>query len=566
VTTDAASPLFGGYELERPLGHGGMAETFLATQRGPEGFVRRVCLKRILPSLAADAAFVRAFQEEARLAVRLVHPHIAQVYDFGSDQGTWWMTLEYIGGGDLRDLLKRMGTPLEVDFARVLIIDMASALAYAHEVEIDGQPARIVHRDVSPSNVLVDALGNFKLADFGIAKSALSTSNTTRGAVKGKAWYMSPEQASGKPLDGTADLWALGVVVYEALSGRRPFDGATDLATMLQVLEGKRPKLIEVAPHVPAAFCEVIERLLCVEPEGRFASASALLDALAEMAPATSTRRRLAARMKELSAGASSSPWMPLATQAITALALDDAGQDTVQTSLPDEATRTRTTYDQALHRAVELGAFDATQELERATPLSPAPAVHVPALRAAPTTRTVIAPTPRAPSRGLFVAAIVMTLLLLTLTTAGVFAYRAGPRFLPSVASSDGATVYAAVDVLAPDASAGVDAHELEAALPRGIEVPAELMNGINVPALEPTDETSEEAHPTVTEFATLRVIVEPWGRVVLDGRDVGGTPYSGRVRAGEHVIEGVAGERRTRRSVQVEAGETTRITLRVR
>lgn len=530
-----------------------MAETFLATHRGPQGFVRRVCLKRILPSLAADAAFVRAFQEEARLAVRLVHPHIAQVYDFGSDQGTWWMTLEYIGGGDLRELMKRMGAPLEVDFARVLIIDIASALAYAHELEIDGAPARIVHRDVSPSNVLVDELGNFKLADFGIAKSALSTANTTRGAVKGKAWYMSPEQASGRPLDGTADLWALGVVLYEALSGRRPFDGATDLATMLQVLEGKRPKLIEVAPHVPAAFCDVIERLLCVAPEGRFASASALLDALAEMAPSTSTRRRLAARMRELSARASSTPSMPPATQAITALALDDAGQDTVQTSAPDETTRTRTRYDHALHRAVEMGAFDATKKLEStALPASEPGAVALPA--PAPTAAPMEPPA-RAPSR--WPLAVGLVLALMTMLSLGVGALWAWPRFTPRVV---------AVDVEEPDAGIAIDASAPDAASlaepPHGIEVPADFMLDTDAAVLEAT----EAAENTSAEFGMLRVIVEPWGRVSLDGRDVGGTPYSGRVRVGEHVLEGIAGERRRRVSVEVKADETTRITLRVR
>jgi serine/threonine protein kinase len=539
----AASPLFGGYELERPLGHGGMAETFLATHRGPQGFVRRVCLKRILPTLAADAAFVRAFQEEARLAVRLVHPHIAQVYDFGSDQGTWWMTLEFIGGGDLRELLRRMGAPLEVDFARVLIIDIASALAYAHELEIDGQPARIVHRDVSPSNVLVDELGNFKLADFGIAKSALSTANTTRGAVKGKAWYMSPEQAAGKPLDGTADLWALGVVLYEALSGRRPFDGATDLATMLQVLEGKRPKLIEVAPHVPQDFCDVIERLLCVDTGGRFASASALLDALANIAPPTSTRRRLAARMKELNARASA-PSAPLATQSITSLALEDAAHDTVQTAAAHEPTRTRTVYDQALQRSVAMGAFEATQELPNPTSIEP------PAPQQAEAATPTYVPPEAKPMRWIWLIPLAILALVLV---AGVVAYGA----LNAVPSSQ-ATIPSAV-IETPDAAV-IDAPIVDAfEPPRGIEVPAEFMQD-DAGAMDDAGVESEQG------FGSLRVIVEPWGRVVLDGHDVGGTPYAGRVRAGEHTLEGIAGERRTRRTIRIEADETTRVTLRVR
>lgn len=553
VAREGTQIIFGGYELERPLGHGGMAETFLATHRGPQGFVRRVCLKRILPTLAADAAFVRAFQEEARLAVRLVHPHIAQVYDFGSDQGTWWMTLEYIGGGDLRELLRRMGTPLEVDFARVLIVDIASALSYAHELEIDGQPARIVHRDVSPSNVLVDELGNFKLADFGIAKSALSTANTTRGAVKGKAWYMSPEQAAGKPLDGTADLWALGVVLFEALSGKRPFDGATDLATMLQVLEGKRPKLIEVAPHVPQDFCDVIERLLCVAREGRFASATALLDALAHIAPPTSTRRRLAARMKELSARASA-PSEPLATQSITALALEESAHDTVETAAAHEPTRTRTAYDQALHRSVAMGAFEPTQELpkqELPKQELPEPTRPEPSLPAAPTSsRSALAPAqPTSSTRVFALAGLAIVALGLAAAALGYMALQRG-----TTTSTPPSTVADTPDAFALDAAI-VDASEP----PRGIEVPAHFM-------LEPDAAADDAGVQSEQGFGSLRVIVEPWGRVLLDGEDVGGTPYAGRVRAGDHVLEGVAGERRTRRAIHVDADETTRITLRIR
>ena len=292
---------FGPFELLRALGRGGMAETFLARRRGDDGFEQIVCLKRILPSLGRDAGFVRAFQNEARLAARLRHPHIAQVHVSGCHHGTHWMTMEYVEGGDLRALrqaLARRGEPLPIEAAWLLLLDLASALAFAHDLALDGVPARLVHRDVSPSNVLVDRHGHFKLADFGIAKALAweHEAHTRTGEVKGKAAYMSPEQVLGQPLDASTDLWAMGVVLYEVLAGERPFRGATEIATLLQVAEGTHRPLREAAPHAPTVLVETVERLLARDPGARFRHASEVLDALADVPPpSTNARRTLAA-------------------------------------------------------------------------------------------------------------------------------------------------------------------------------------------------------------------------------------------------------------------------------
>ena len=268
---------FAHFDVVRPLGVGGMAETALAVRKGQDGFEQRVCLKRILPAYNRDAEFVRAFQNEARLAVRLVHPHVCRIYDFGNHEGTWWMSMEYVEGGDLRSLLEQLsvlGQPLPIDVVLLLALDIASALHYAHELRIDGRPQGLVHRDISPSNVLIDLTGHFKLADFGIAKASGGGEDTSTGVVKGKVPYMAPEHARGAKLDARADLWSFGVMLFEALAGQRPFRGANEIETLLAVAQGTRPSISIAAPHTPPALVAVVERLLEPDLSRRFASAA----------------------------------------------------------------------------------------------------------------------------------------------------------------------------------------------------------------------------------------------------------------------------------------------------
>lgn len=287
---------FGAYEIERRLGAGGMAEVFLAQRRGPEGFAKRVALKRVLPGYNQDPEFVRLFQDEARLAARLDHPHIAGIHDFGEIDGTWYMAMEYVDGSDLRTLLgglAKIGQPMPTDLVVLVAADLASALLYAHEVEIDGSPARIVHRDVTPSNILVSVDGAIRLADFGIAKAASHGHHTRTGIVKGKVPYMPPEQALGESMDHRVDLFALGVVLFECIAGKRPYVGVTELDTLQKISKGQHAPLGELAPHAPLALVEVVERLIRPSAAERYASAADVLDALAATPPPTNARRLL---------------------------------------------------------------------------------------------------------------------------------------------------------------------------------------------------------------------------------------------------------------------------------
>lgn len=231
----------GKYELLRRLAVGGMAEIFLARSRGIEGFEKLVVLKRILPHFALDHSFVRMFLQEARLAASLQHSNIAQVYDIGQVDRTYFFTMEYVHGVDARRILslsrrKELRIPLE--HALNIVIHTAAALHYAHEKRgPDGRPLGIVHRDVSPSNVLVGYDGGVKLADFGIAKAGFQRNNTEAGTIRGKVAYMSPEQTRAEPLDRRSDVFALGILLFELTTGARLFDGPNDLAVLRQVAD-----------------------------------------------------------------------------------------------------------------------------------------------------------------------------------------------------------------------------------------------------------------------------------------------------------------------------------------
>jgi len=279
---------FGNYELVERLGVGGMAETFLAIRRGPGDFEQRVCLKRILPTFVNDSDFVAMFIREARLSALLHHGHIARVLDFGMVADTHYLTLELIEGTDLRAALRHLrlkGETLDPGLTVHLAHALASALDFAHTADDDGHAAGIIHRDVSPSNVLLSHGGEVKLADFGIAKATNQPGSIQSGALKGKIPYMAPEYALGRQCSARSDLFSLGVLLYECLAGFRPFDGGSDIQTLDRARNGRHELLAEVAPQAPTPFAKAIELLLSPSADDRPSNAAALMTMLAEVAP-----------------------------------------------------------------------------------------------------------------------------------------------------------------------------------------------------------------------------------------------------------------------------------------
>ena len=273
-----------------------MAETFLAVRRGPGGFEQHVCLKRILPAFEENAEFVRLFLEEARVSARLRHTNIVQVLDFGVVEGSHFLALELVEGLDMRIVLEQLrgnDEAMTSGLVSYLAFELGAALDFAHEAGPDGSVKGVVHRDISPSNVLLSRAGEVKLTDFGIAKAMNTTHITRSGNIKGKVPYMAPEYAMKMQYDARSDLFALGVTLYEALVGRRPFDGLTELDTMRRIQDGEHVPLPEAAPGVPAALSSAIERLLLPNPDDRFANAADFLDALVDVAPPPTSRRIL---------------------------------------------------------------------------------------------------------------------------------------------------------------------------------------------------------------------------------------------------------------------------------
>ncbi len=264
----------GRFELVKKIAAGGMAEIFLARRVGPEGFEKYVVIKRILPHLAENREFVDMFLQEARLAVRLNHPNIAQVFDLGESLGSYFIAMEYVHGEDLRRIWRHseeVGSPIPVPLACRIIIEAAAGLDYAHKkAGTNLEPLHIVHRDVSPQNILVSFDGAVKVVDFGIAKATDQATNTHPGVLKGKYSYMSPEQASGHEVDWKTDQFALGIIFYELLTLTRLFKRRTDIQTLAAVGECKVSPPSLVNSRVPAELDAIVLRALAKRPADRY--------------------------------------------------------------------------------------------------------------------------------------------------------------------------------------------------------------------------------------------------------------------------------------------------------
>ncbi|MGE0550929.1 MAG: serine/threonine protein kinase [Kofleriaceae bacterium] len=277
----ASSPAqLGRYELVRRLAIGGMAELFLAKATGINGFERMVVVKRILPHLAADSEFIRMFLQEARIAATLHHANVVQVHDIGKVEGTYFFTMEYVRGIDVQRMLNRAHLehePIPLKISISVILGAAAGLHYAHEQhQPNGEPLGIVHRDVSPSNLLVGEDGITKLVDFGIAKATLERHATRPGSVKGKLSYMSPEQCRGDPVDRRSDVFALGILLYELTTGSYLFSGANDFDVMQQVINGRIPPPSSRVRDYPTELERIVMRALEQDRDRRYATAEAM--------------------------------------------------------------------------------------------------------------------------------------------------------------------------------------------------------------------------------------------------------------------------------------------------
>ncbi|RLB54324.1 MAG: protein kinase, partial [Deltaproteobacteria bacterium] len=254
-----------------------MAEIHIAKQRGMEGFEKIVVIKTILPHLVSNQEFVQMFLDEARIAARLTHPNIVQIYDLGRVANNYFIAMEYVQGENLRQVARacrKNGRLIPVEHTVKIISQACEGLHYAHnKTDPAGQPLNIVHRDISPQNILVSFEGVAKIVDFGIAKAATQYQETRAGVLKGKYSYMSPEQCTGQPIDGRSDIFSMGIVLWELVTGVRLYKRDSELMILKDITEGNVPSPRQVNQRIPAELEAIILKCLEKNPPDRFQTA-----------------------------------------------------------------------------------------------------------------------------------------------------------------------------------------------------------------------------------------------------------------------------------------------------
>ncbi|MGC8928162.1 MAG: serine/threonine protein kinase [Myxococcota bacterium] len=268
---------FGKYILIRKLATGGMADIYLARQEGVEGFQKDIVIKKIRAEIGQKPEFVQMFLNEAKLAAMLTHPNICQIFDLGKIGDSYFIAMEYIAGRDMNRIINasaKRGIPFPMEYALKIASNVCEGLYYAHsKVDYNGNPLNIVHRDITPENIMVSWDGAVKILDFGIAKATNLVSTDREGEVKGKLSYISPEQLQGKEADQRSDIFSLGVVLYEWITGYKLFRGETDEAVIKSITEGKIYPPSFFKPDLPKQVEKILMSALEKDPEKRYKNA-----------------------------------------------------------------------------------------------------------------------------------------------------------------------------------------------------------------------------------------------------------------------------------------------------
>jgi len=266
------------YRVIKRLASGGMAEVFVAESAGIEGFRKQVAIKRVLPQLSKNEQFIDMFLDEARLSGRLAHSNVVSVFDIGVGDSTYFIVMEYVDGADLKQVIeyqKNLGKPMSVEAACFIVTKICQGLAYAHDLHTpDGEPLNIVHRDVTPANVLITRHGEIKIVDFGLAKASSQLASSDAGVIKGKFGYLAPETVMELGADKRVDIFAAGIILWELLAGgRRLFLGDTDFGTVKLVRDAKIPPLAPINPAVPDKLEKILAKALARDRDQRYLTA-----------------------------------------------------------------------------------------------------------------------------------------------------------------------------------------------------------------------------------------------------------------------------------------------------
>jgi len=560
----------GRYQLTRKLATGGMAEVFLAKAAGPMGFEKTLVLKRILPHLAEEPAFVEMFLSEAKLAAQLTHPHIVQIFDFGEADGAYFLAMEYIDGPNLRVLGKRASaqgvSPPPALCARI-IANACEGLAFAHDfVDPDtGEPLGLIHRDISPDNILVSRQGAVKVVDFGIAKAAGQSHRTQSGVIKGKLAYMPPEQVRSKPLDRRVDVYALGVVLYELLTAHKPFAADADVGLMQAILFEPMTPAAHHRPELPESLLRILDKALAKDREQRYPDCLALQSDLEDFILSVGRpvkTQQLAQYIAQVIPGTDNPQPTPRAS------APPGGPKPTVtpmHTPSP-VSMRTDTSDFRAPEDAAELATSPYLPSEETRPQEVPPPL--------APEVTRVPAPSGKGSGKR---NAIVGGTVLLGLVAAVVL-WRSGPAPAPQdVPVSAPAPEQAATPPTPPAQAPPPQAPPAQAALPQE-EPAAPLAQRPAVPeksepviaAPPPTTRPSRPARapvaPKSTAKGTLELRVRPYAIVFVDGKKLGDTPLPPTpLSVGRYTVKLVNPDipKTVTRVVEVKADQTTLLKL---
>src|SRR5665213_1305199 len=268
------------YRVIEKLESGGMAEVFRAESEGLQGFKKQVAIKRVLPHLSEKKKFISMFLDEARLSAHLSHSNCVQVFDIGVGETAYFIVMEFVEGANLKSIMewiKKTGRDLSVQNAVFIALEICKGLSYAHELrDPQGVDLHIVHRDMSPPNVLVTKFGEIKIVDFGLAKANSQLEKSEPGIIKGKFSYLSPEAAMGQDVDARTDIFAVGIILWEMLAGQRLFMGDTDFQTVKKVQQAKIPSLLSINKKVTPELDKIIQKALARDPNVRYQTAREL--------------------------------------------------------------------------------------------------------------------------------------------------------------------------------------------------------------------------------------------------------------------------------------------------
>jgi eukaryotic-like serine/threonine-protein kinase len=502
-------PRFGKYRLIAKLATGGMAKVFLAEMTGLEGFTKKVVIKRMRSAVARDSAMNAMFFTEAVLAGQLNHPNLVHLYDFSEAGGERFIVMEYVDGPSLKKLMQlahKRRVLLPVDCCLKVASQVCEGLAYAHEKrdERSGEPMKLVHRDITPDNLLFARNGTVKIADFGIAKAATQLHHTRPGDVKGKFQYIAPEQLLSQPIDARADVFALGVVLCEMLTGVGPFVRENDAAVMDAIVHDEVPPLAALRPDAPAALDAIVRKATAKKPAERFGSALELQEAidrqLAKLSPVYGP-----AQLRQVIETLDPAP-APSGDEETTAeglaFGLDDEQEKGTQVEPVPEG--------RAITREVAVpGSID--------IPITGAQAVPLPA------------PARRLPVVLMLLGAVVVSAAV----TVGVMHALRPPAVIVE-------SVVAPIALGPPDASTAVaDAPVLDAgaAVAEVVEEDAGVEDG--APLTPPLSPSGGEGEAEVLD-GRARVVLQstPEATVYLDGKNVGRTPLALPVKYGAHKL----------------------------